>query len=340
MSFARHGKAPLAAAVALGLLVASAMPLALIHWDALLGFGLKFGAGRQADRFLRSERTGAPLVLAIGDSTMRPPIPFPKQMAVRIGPAVEVRTFWGAGLSPAEAALIASAALELEPAAMILLAHFATFEAPQPLRYPELVRIVPPRRVPDLLPLPFSARGIGVGEIVFGSLAGAILPTSWLRISTGGVEWLEEQLESRWKVTPGTDYHRLRRFGELRLGAILRSVDKVYPGHPSVEMLRGTVRMIEGAGVEVLVVISPVNVAPLQEHGVYDAVDIERRVQHVSEVVESAGGEVLDMHDGLPPEEFADELGHYTTTGARRISLPVEDWTRRVLRLPPRRRGK
>jgi hypothetical protein len=338
VSFVRYGKAPLAAAVALLVLAATATPLALAHWDTWLATGKQLGTSKQADRFLRPERTGAPLVLAIGDSTMRPPIPFTKQMAVRIGPAVEVRTFWGAGLSPAEAALVASAALELEPAAMILLAHFATFEAPQPLRYPELVRIVPPRRLPALLPLPFSSRGLGAGEIVLGSVVGTILPKSWIRVSAGGAKSLQKQLEARWAVTPGTDYHRLARYGKLRLGAILRSVDKVYPGHPSVEMLRGAVHMIEDAGVEVLVVISPVNVAPLQEHGVFDAVDIERRVRHVSEVVESAGGEVLDMHDGLPPEEFADELGHYTTTGARRISLPVEDWTRRVLRLPPRRR--
>ena len=335
----RWGRAPFALAFALALFVASAAAVALWQWESWLDHGTT-GTERNAGPFLDPKRSPAPLVLAIGDSTFRLRQSLPRHVADRLGGAVELRIFWNVGMSPAEAALLAAAGLELEPAAVILLAHFATFEAPRPLRYPELAGLVPPHRLPALAGLPFSKRGLGLGELVLRSLSGALIAPDWLRVSRGGAAWLQDVLDERWAVNPGSDMHRLGRMSELRHEAILRSIQNGYPGHASVEMLHGTVKMIEEAGSQAIVVISPIHVEPLRGEADFDERELARRVSHVGARVEAAGGEVIDVHDALAPNEFRDELGHYTKRGAYRISLPLEAALRRTLGLPPGRAGR
>jgi hypothetical protein len=294
-----------------------------------------FTRSKRMTKFLKPKQEDVPLVLTLGDSTLRSPIPFPTQVGAWIKEPVEMRTLWVPGLSQGEAILIAARALELEPAALVLVAHFAMFEWEQPLRLRELERLVPLRRLPDLLGLPFSIRGVGLGELVFSSLTGVLVPSSWVEAKRGGARWFEFSLRKRWRVIPGTEAHQQERLDEAKRGAIARSTRPFHAGHPSLEMVRGSVRMAERQGVEVLVVVSPVNVAAVEEAVGFDGERFREVVGVLREGVEAEGGDLIDMHDGLEPEQFIDDLGHYYASGAYRIAIPVEAWTRDMLGLPP-----
>ena len=334
----RLGKAPFAVGFALLLVVLSAAPLAWRYGEHVAKTHPDFTRSKRMQKFLEPRREGVPLVLTLGDSTLRSPIPFPIQVGAWIKDPVEMRTLWVLGLSQGEAILVAARALELEPAALVLVAHFAMFESEQPLRLRELQRLVPLRRLPDLLGLPFSIRGVGLGELVFSSLVGALVPSSWVEAKRGGARWFEFSLRQRWRVNPGTEAHQQERFDELKRASIARSTRPFHAGHPSFEMVRGTVRMAERRGVEVLVVVSPVNVAAVEEAVGFDGERFREVVGVLRETVESEGGDLIDMHDRLEPEQFIDDLGHYYASGAYRIAIPVEAWTRGVLGLPPSER--
>ena len=96
--------------------------------------------------------------------------------------------------------------------------------------------------------------------------------------------------------------------------------------------------MAERSGVEVLVVVSPVNLDAAKETVGYDEAAFLESVAELRGVVESEGGELIDMHAALTRDQFYDDLGHYLASGAREIAIPVEAWTREVLGYPPSRR--
>lgn len=333
------GKAPLALLVALALVMATALPLYWSYGEFVSKRHPDFTRSKRFVRFFEPRTEDTPLVLTLGDSTLRSPIPFPTQVGAWIKEPIEMRTLWVLGLSQGEASLIVSRALELEPDALMLVAHFAMFESEQPLRLRELLRGVPLARLPEIAGLPFTVRGVGVGELLFSSVVGALVPEPWIEAKRGGARWLDFELRKRWRVIPGSEDHREAWVARARQEAMGRNVRPFYASHPSIEMVRGTVRMAERRGVEVLVVVSPVHITAIDAAVGFDAERFAASVADLRGVVEAEGGDLIDLHAALTPEQFTDDLGHYYASGAREIAIPAEVWTRRVLGYPPVRRG-
>jgi hypothetical protein len=88
-------------------------------------------------------------------------------------------------------------------------------------------------------------------------------------------------------------------------------------------MLRALVAEIRRRGAAALVVVSPVPLEWLQTMVPVDPEEWAARLAVVREAVEDAGGEMLDLHDLLPPAEFSDTAGHMTPVGHRHIAEAV-----------------
>ena len=334
-STGRFGKAPLALATAVVIVLGTAAPLAWTYGEYVAARHPDFTRTNRFIKFFAPRSDETPLVMTLGDSTLRSPIPFSTQVEAWIKEPLEMRTLWVLGLSQGEAALIVAGALELEPKALVLVAHFSMFESERPLRLRELQRLVPPHRLPEFVGLPYGVRGVGFAELVFSSLAGAWLPEPWIVAKRGGARWFESQLRRRWRVVAGSEDHHRVRLAQLEKQAIARSVRSFHEGHPSLEMIRASVRMAERSGVETLVVVSPVNRDAVEEAVGYDADAFLSTVETLRRVVRDEGGDLIDSHAALTREQFTDDLGHYYASGAREVAIPVETWTRSVLGYPP-----
>jgi lysophospholipase L1-like esterase len=73
----------------------------------------------------------------------------------------------------------------------------------------------------------------------------------------------------------------------------------------------------------VLVVATPIPFELLEPLGLYDSARFDQRIAVLSEVVERAGGRLIDLHDLLGKHEFRDDAGHFSAQGTRRIADAV-----------------
>ena len=98
-----------------------------------------------------------------------------------------------------------------------------------------------------------------------------------------------------------------RLAAERRLSAVFGGIP---PDHPRLRMLRAILHRLRDSGARVLVYVAPINVDHLRDVGVYDEGGIGDTSAVLREVVESSGGDFLDLHDLLPDRCFADEGDH------------------------------
>jgi hypothetical protein len=300
--------------------------------DALAAAGGKLLEPR--DRLLRDAtrpRGDDPLLVFIGDSTLRPPRAYPKRLERRL-PGVEVRSLWAPGLGPAEHFLLLSRVIEQRPDVVVLLAHLRMFRAHGPLWQPDLTTLLPPRDIPRALALPFHAHGVGAARLALASLWGAFGSETWLRVFVGGQELARKTPVVRW-LTP------LRRRIRDELppappegGEPARLYgDRLYEGHPDVVMLGASVELAARRGARALVLVSPVPVYRFREAGTLHRADFEGRVALLRRVTRQHGGELLDLHALLGKDDFDDPMGHPSASGDRRIALEVLPWLRGAL---------
>lgn len=311
-----------AAGVCIALLGASGAWVWMAEGDALAE------AGREAlvprERLLRDvsrPRRGGPMVLVLGDSTLRPPRTWTKRLERRL-PGVELRSLWAPGLGPPEHLLLLGPALAHRPEVVVLLAHFRMWNAGAPLWQPDLLTLLPPRALPRALALPFHAHGVGAGRLGLASLWGAWGSERLLEAFTGGRERAREAPLLRW-LTP----MRRRLRGPVQVGTRRERAglygDRLYPGHPDLAFLEASVAWAVRRGSRAFVLVSPVPVQRFAVQGKLDEADFPARVALVRSVTERAGGELLDLHAALAADQFADALGHMNEAGAERVATLV-----------------
>ena len=297
-------------------------------------------AGRDDLRHRRSEfltperqRPELPLALFLGDSTLLPEWSFPRDIARQLRGSLEVQQFAWQGFEAFQHYLILGRLLFLEPRAVVITAQHRSFWRDEPLWYPDLLGLLPPRELPHALPLPFHARGVSLPKLMLSSLFGAPggISEELLELFVGGRIEARRTPGLRWLVPARPPERDLRALVHTRRERFLRYAEPIFPGHPAVEMLGATVELSVRRGAQTLVVVSPIPFEALAAEGLYERERFAQWVDVLREQVEAAGGELLDLHRALPRADFKDDLGHYNRRGALTVSSHVQRWLKPVL---------
>jgi hypothetical protein len=188
----------------------------------------------------------------------------------------------------------------------VLIANLRMFAESSSL-FLDLCSFLPASELPAAIQLPFERRGIGPARLLSYQLLG--LP---------GAEWLLERLHtpSAFPERGRTADERLREWG-VRLRRET----------PAVQMMVATLERARHAGVQVLVIASPIPYASLEELDAYRPESIEL----LREIAAEGGAQLLDLHRALPRDELRDDDGHYTRAGAEHLAGIVAARLREML---------
>lgn len=331
-----RGRILLSAAVAFVLAVATASILSLA-WagDRLVAAARPEFPHRGALLPVLDVPRGAlPLALFLGDSTLADAWSYPELLGRSLGDEAEVRVVWWKGLEPYHYYLLLGRALALEPEVVVLVAHLRLFWRDEPLWYPDLLTLLPPRELSRALRLPFHERGVSVPRLVLASLLGAAGGDDVVLAAAGGRELARSVPGLGWLVPARLAERSAESLERRRATRFARYAEPLYAGHPALALLGAAVELAARGGARVLVVASPVPVSRLADAGLYAESDFRRRIELLRAATEANGGELLDLHRSLPRGEFRDEFGHHTPAGAKRIAAALEPALRAALDLP------
>lgn len=324
----------------LGAIVAA---VTLCCWDRLVQAGDRELSDRPAGLVHPERRKpGVPLAVFLGDSTLQPSYAYPRLLQRQLDGTAELRVFCWKGFEPFDYYLLAGRALELGPRAVVILAQLRVFWLHEPLWYPDLLTLLPPRELPRAVLLPFHERDVSLPRLVLASLFGSFRETSeaWLRAFVGARLVAKREPGLHWLVPSRTPLKDPRELTRLRRERFRRFATPIFAGHPAVEALAATVEQVTRAGARGLVVVSPVPVERLTEAGLYDEGEFAARIDVIRRAVEAEGGELLDLHAILHAGDFRDDFGHMTGSGSRRVALSVGPWLRDALGLPARGKAR
>lgn len=297
---------------------------------------------------MRADASGATRVAVIGDSTA---IAYPTSRRVPNqleklldsgSPGYRVYDLSHVGLGPPEQWAVADVVAAANPDWVVLGLNLASlspgWEAGP--RRPELVGWIEPRRLPRAAVL-LTRMGLTLDQMV-----SAVAIVRW-----GGEEvWQAiqhrqiriERTRRRLLVRLGGPVARPVVYpyrksvasyghtseGRARLASVLGEqyaaiFDGVAPDRISLALLGETVGVLARSGARVLVFVVPVDIQVLRTQPFYDQAGLDKTLESLLEVVESAGGHLVDLHDALPQQGFQDVGGHLTLSpidGPRRIA--------------------
>ncbi len=215
------------------------------------------------------------------------------------------------------------------PRVVVLVANMRLLRMPSGTRgFNDLAALIPLDELPRTLALPFSFRGMTMPRLL---LARAMAAPVGERVFFAA-EGLRRQFQTApfWS-TLGPE-ERPRQSGDeatLRffsgVGRIMDAYDApIGRNSPLVRFCRAGVRFARARGAQVLVVVTPMPVRALTDAGRYDPARIDRRIAMLRREVESAGGQLLDLHDAVPTAQLTPDLtGHFTPEGHRHMAALV-----------------
>lgn len=323
----------------LGAIGAGSLGVAIGARDAVVAAGAKALEHRPAALVdPRREAPERPLAVFLGDSTFLPGYAYPRVLAQRYAGRAEVRAFWWEGFEPFHHYLLIGRAMELSPEAVVIVAQPRVFWRHEPLWYEDLLTLVPPYELHRAVRLPFHERGVSVPRLVLGSLLGSLRESgeTLLRGFVGARRRADDVPGLRWLVPIQSPNADPRRLAELRAQRLAQYDMPIYEDHPAVRALAATVEQAVRRGANTLVLLSPIPVELLREAGLYDDEVFARRVEVVARAVEAQGGDFLDLHAVLGPDEFTDAFGHMAEPGAQKMVRVVDPWLGKALGLRKR----
>ncbi|HXJ37547.1 MAG TPA: hypothetical protein VMS22_26260 [Candidatus Eisenbacteria bacterium] len=214
------------------------------------------------------------------------------------------------------------ATLDLGPRVIVMIANFRVSIPEGGVRgFNDLVAEQPLSRLPDVLALPYSFRGMTAPRLVLARALRTTPGEDAFLIAEGSRRLFQEQ--RFWRVL-GPDAPRELTQWEVfvagRSGVLGAYRRPIRPRQPLMRFARDAVARAVARGARVLVVVTPVPVDRLRGMGWYDEREYAERAAVVREVVESEGGHVLDLHDALPESLLRDAGGHFTPQGNARMA--------------------
>lgn len=254
---------------------------------------------------------------------------------------VEVLSFAAPGMGPFDYYLIADEVAAGAPDQVILPLNLASLSDPWRGTFsrPELAGWLSPARIPGALLLPLEWIGLTTDRML---LYIAFVRTGAAPFWHALVRQQARLGRARTLVAAGLEKRfgqtTLFRFGMARLGYSnsrnlvkagkkkrlttfgLRqrygpALDGIAADDPSVRVLASTVRRFGNDGIRVLVYTNPVNIANMEDGGVFDEKGLAKTLDAIAKAVRQAGGEFADFHRLLPDNAFRDAAGHFNVRG-------------------------
>ena len=325
------------------LLAAVVTTLALFKLIDVVGVGSAWTgidiAGRLVETAarMRAEESEVTRIGVIGDSTV---IAYPGDRSVPnrleglLGSGAagyRVYDFSHVGFGPPEQWAIADIVAGAKPDWVVLGLNLASLSpaweaAP---RRPELVGWIEPRRLPGAATL-LSRMGM-----TFDQIASAVAMVRWgsenvwktVRHRQIQVEKTRRRLLGRLggpiERPPAYPFGKsVGSYGETpegreQLASVLGEqyaaiFDGIEPDRISLALLDETIRVLARSGAQVVVLAVPMNIEVLRIQPFYDEAGLEQTIQSLAQVVESAGGQLVDLHDDFSADGFRDVGGHLT----------------------------
>lgn len=193
----------------------------------------------------------------------------------------------------------------------------------------DLCSFLPPGQLGRSLGLPWHDRGMSLVRLGL-TQALAWEPVEEAVIFFAGARRL---FADRWMGST-TQMTRRTRMRNLTRSAT-RYDQPLWPRQPLVRMLGALVREARTHGAQVLVVVTPVPLSWMARTVHYDPATWRRRQAVLRRTVESAGGELVDLHDLLESGGFRDFNGHMNPYGHTRVANAVSPRIHRLLGLGP-----
>jgi hypothetical protein len=322
-----------------GILLSFALSLGLITAVAAWRFGRAVRPLGSASLSVRSETLvqlakppmgPAPLVAWLGDSTILSTpeiVSYPHLIAgIRSWPIN------GQGFDPYGFYLFLEPVLAQRPALVAIVANLRVLGGPWPRDMTSLADQLPLRELPSASLLPWHSRGLSLPRLLLNR-ALAWPPVLAAITALEGFR-RRHQEASYWKhldLTPKPEAITARFFF-LGVSTMLRSYDMpISQRTPSVRMLDACIERIRSVGSKVLVIVTPIPTDTLRTQGWYDPKRNRARVDALRRHWQSMGAEVVDLHDYLAKDLFADNSGHTTADGHQVLATRIQGEVHRLV---------
>ncbi len=273
---------------------------------------------------------GRPLVTWLGDSTLLRGVKarsWAEIVAERVltPAAVTSRIVAWVGLGPYHFYCLMGPVVRARPSVVVVVANLRMFGG-RGLPFADLCGALPGSELPHAIVLPFVERGVTMPQLLLyrtlavDAVSRGVFLLDGLRAGTQdaslwgalGPERTPELMEAQERLRPIAEASLL---GEYDTPLAQR--------RDAMRMLAAALRLARTAGVEVVVVASPVPRDVLVEHGLYDPERYAERMLALRQLVEAGGGTFLDLHDAVARSGFSDDWGHFDADGAERVASLV-----------------
>jgi hypothetical protein len=274
-----------------------------------------------------------PLVAWLGDSTLvrwQDVSSYPdilEARSERTGRPFESFTQSAFGLDQFIHYMILERALDLDPAVVFVIANLRVLRPSGVGRHiVQLAPEIPLAEFPGAVFLPWYARSINWARLLlarslaFDDVADAVLFLEGLRMK------FRAQVYSRHAKLAWSDGMR----------GLARNVSyydtPISERSPSVVMLSATLERVARRHIPAAVIVAPIPVEFLKDKKLLSP-ELPARIETLRRAAQSAGAELVDLHDVLEKHEFRDNAGHYSQEGSDRIADSLEPVVERMLGL-------
>lgn len=298
-----------------------ALGIAVAAWfgsEAFLEEGRELVSYRSFVGRLDVDPKDAPRLVWLGDSAMMEATGYPRRIEDAYGARVDAIGLYYPAMDPYHHYFLSGPVLEREPDLVVLGLHLRMFGPHARARRFDLASFLHRRELPRAVALPLHERGYSIpGLLSYQLLRVPAIERLYLQAigarqrfhDASFWSWLGEPLRPTSRVALG-----------VRTGELYRYDEPLHGRHPTVAVVGATADAIRREGSRLLAVVTPIPTALLASHGRYDAERYRRRIAVLREEIERAGGTFVDLHDLLPPDAFADHLGHMTPAGSQRVA--------------------
>ncbi len=315
---------------ATAVLVAAAAIAVELYWTDAVKEGKLLHRSRDLiERAAVRHSKKRPMVAWIGDSTLmlgpKGIVPYSTRVARRLGEDrfVETALVAQAGIDPFVEYFVVGKFLENKPDLVVIVANLRILAMRGKMPgFLSLASFLPRAEMLRAVWLPWHHRQVTLPRLFLARALGLPGVENAFYFYEGlHLKFRDELYSDTLKVSFAERFEARRKMFRLYVSPIEK---------PVLRMLGAMVGLAFRNGRPVVVVVSPIPIAKLREKGLYSSA-VPDRLETIRQVVESAGGRLVDLHDALPADEFRDLAGHFTDKGADHMAELLDPVVREEL---------
>jgi len=298
-------------------LLAVALTAAALCWNSALEEGQRDKSYWSAVRNIQPGEL--PQVRFLGDSTLMSSkiATYPYRLGRQLAGHVEVKTTALIGGSLWESYFLTGRAADVRPRVVALVVNLRTLSATADRPdYQDLASQLPAEELLRALALPLHEIGMSLPRLLLLQS----LRVDRLREGIWAAGGFRKQLSRAHPIWIAPE-PILDLPGELGRRRAFRHYDTPVHAHQgTLQAMQASLSLLERRGIATLVVISPIPIDALRSSGLAKPEQMAERIALIRNLAEARGARVVDLHDLLLPEGFADLVGHFSKPGSRAVA--------------------